>query len=281
MKNRIILASVLAMAMAASGCVKIEETSTLVASTDVAETVPATKAVTEETTETTEEDAAASAWFTEGDYTAIVDGEDKELLYHFDDETSGSVDDGDDVKAFTCEQSEGEVVFQFEDEDDERRMFMEDGEDGSFIGTVLGVTYIFTSADVEAETEETTEEEEEDVLEAPPLMGAFEGTYADPVAGRATIEIYNKGAGQYSVKIHWSNSAYDTYIWEFTGTTDEENVLNYEDCMKSHIVFDEDDSETTELEYSDGVGAMKLTDQGLVWIDEEEGAADDMVFIKQ
>ena len=98
---------------------------------------------------------------------------------------------------------------------------------------------------------------------------------------RALIMI--SGAGDSAnIDITWSGSVSESAVWEMTGTFDAAtSSLNYENGVLRHVVYKSDGSEeSSETIYEDGTGkliydAVKNT---LIWQDDKEHAADDMIF---
>ena len=108
----------------------------------------------------------------------------------------------------------------------------------------------------------------------------FAGLYYEEIAGRGEIEVTNNGDNTYNVYIRWAGSAFEYGTWEFSGEFDGRQVLNYTNCVNKHIICDENGNETVETEYTDGTGYIKITDEGLFWQDDQDGAGDDTKFIK-
>ncbi|MBO5994234.1 MAG: hypothetical protein J6Q41_01825 [Firmicutes bacterium] len=106
----------------------------------------------------------------------------------------------------------------------------------------------------------------------------YTGTYVEVVAGRGII-IINKVADVYSVVINWSDSAFESYEWVFSGDFDDEGVLEYDDCIKKDIVYEVEEEGTVSKVYENGTGRLRLTDEGVIWEDDIEHTADDANFI--
>ena len=104
------------------------------------------------------------------------------------------------------------------------------------------------------------------------------GTYVEVVAGRGII-IVNKVGDVYSVVINWSDSAFESFEWVFSGTFDDEGVLEYDDCIKKDIVYEVEEEGTVSKVYENGTGRLRLTGEGLIWEDDIEHTADDANFV--
>ena len=150
-------------------------------------------------------------------------------------------------------------------------------------------------ADTEEEEEEPEEEDETQATETQSLedkeadLAALQqsasesdaphtGTYVEATAGRGII-IVNKVGDVYSVVVNWSDSAYESYEWVFSGEFDDRGVLEYSDCIKKDIVYEVEEEGTVSKIYEDGTGRLRLTDDGLIWEDDIEHIADDISFI--
>ncbi len=109
---------------------------------------------------------------------------------------------------------------------------------------------------------------------------SYDGTYVETVAGRGviTIETYE---GKCDVVVEWPNSAAEVCYWNFSGNFDENGVLEYSDCQKLVSTFSEDGTEETLSEYADGTGRLKMTEDGIVWEDDQENIAEGSVFAAQ
>ena len=106
----------------------------------------------------------------------------------------------------------------------------------------------------------------------------YTGTYVEIMAGRGII-IVNKVADVYSVVVNWSDSAFESFEWVFSGTFDENGVLEYDDCIKKDIVYEVEEEGTVSKVYENGTGRLRLTDDGLIWEDDIEHVADDANFV--
>lgn len=113
----------------------------------------------------------------------------------------------------------------------------------------------------------------------------FAGTYSEQYAHRGVITVTNNGDNTYMVHIHWAGSALESAEWDFTGEFNGRQVLYYTDCMKTHIIYNQDGERTEEIEYTNGTGHLQIAEEGtktgLVWVDDVENAAEDAFFIKE
>lgn len=109
------------------------------------------------------------------------------------------------------------------------------------------------------------------------------GVWADNVAGRATIEIAPaEEAGRYAILVSWGNSAFETYQWTMTAAPTENNVLYYDDCVKTIVSLPETEGEEEKIEevYTGGHGQfVLLSTNEIQWTDDIEDAAGDLLFI--
>ena len=111
-----------------------------------------------------------------------------------------------------------------------------------------------------------------------PVMN-FAGTYA---MDRCAIEVTSSGKDGAVFHINWGSSASEHTEWDMSGTFDPDTLtVAYSDAVKRDVVFKEDGTaESDTVIYSDGTGTFTFNDKDntLVWKDEKEHAADDMVF---
>ena len=106
----------------------------------------------------------------------------------------------------------------------------------------------------------------------------YTGTYVETQAGRGVI-IINKVGDVYSVVVSWSDSAYESFEWIFSGNFDENGVLEYTDCIKKDIVYEVEEEGTVSKVYENGTGRLRLTNDGVIWEDDIEHVADDANFM--
>ena len=126
--------------------------------------------------------------------------------------------------------------------------------------------------------EEPQEEPAEETFSADEMIG----TWAEKVAGRATITIEPaEEAGRYAVQISWGSSAFETYLWSMTAEPTADNVLYYNDCTHTIVTFAEDGTEeNTEEVYTGGHGQFELLSTNeIMWTDDIENAAEDLLFV--
>ena len=111
-----------------------------------------------------------------------------------------------------------------------------------------------------------------------PIMN-FVGTYAND---RCSIEVQaadNKTGVNFTVT--WGSSAAETSEWAMSGNFDESTMsVTYTDGLRKDMVFNEDGTTKSEtIVYQNGKGTFTFgKDNTLTWKDEQEHAADDMVF---
>ena len=112
-----------------------------------------------------------------------------------------------------------------------------------------------------------------------PIMN-FIGLYAKD---RCSIEVSaadEKDGAEFLVR--WGSSAAEHSEWHMSGTFDTETLtVNYDNCEKKDVVFKEDGTiESETVVYENGKGSFTFSegDASLIWNDEEEHQADDMIF---
>ena len=108
----------------------------------------------------------------------------------------------------------------------------------------------------------------------------YSGEYVETIAGRAAITVTQKDNG-YDVWIRWPNSTEEVYNWNFSGTFDDNGVMQYTDCEKTIITFDENGSDTSKTEYTDGTGKLLYHDNALTWQDDKDDSGKDAEFVKE
>lgn len=144
-----------------------------------------------------------------------------------------------------------------------------------FLSVLMLMVMVFAMVSCGGTSEEAATEEDGQN----PVMNLV-GTYA---CDRASILIAAKGQDGIVATVTWGSSAFETSEWAMTGTFDSETLsFKYEDCIRTNIAFAEDGTiQSEERVYSGGHGSMTFTDGEkitLVWQDDEEDVAKDMVF---
>lgn len=110
-----------------------------------------------------------------------------------------------------------------------------------------------------------------------PVMN-FIGPY---VCDRATMLIEADGDTGAKVSVTWGGSASETAEWTMSGPFDTEDlVIEYHDCVKKDVTYNEDgDVESEEEVYTGGHGFINFGENGtLTWQDDIEHVADNMTF---
>ncbi|MBR3202471.1 MAG: hypothetical protein IKF60_02665 [Solobacterium sp.] len=110
-----------------------------------------------------------------------------------------------------------------------------------------------------------------------PIMN-FVGTYAKD---RASILVEADGMQESKFTIMWGSSAAETSEWTMSGVLNTETLtVDYTNGVRKNLVFNEDGSVASEeIVYENGKGSFKFDGTNkLVWTDEQEHAADDMIF---
>ncbi len=123
--------------------------------------------------------------------------------------------------------------------------------------------------DVKTESETKTEETKiNEYLTIP------EGDYQDRIGQRATMNVKFKDQIYY-FEINWSNSAFDSSRWTFSGRYDVSiGGVYYKDSRSVTLEYDNDDPSKDPMEtevYTLGTGVMKLENNLLYWKDDQEG----------
>ncbi len=119
------------------------------------------------------------------------------------------------------------------------------------------------------------------VKEPDTLLGAFEGDWAEKMAGRGMITISKSLApGKVNVVASWPNSASEMNTWEMTAILNEEGGLSYENGHYMLIEFDEDGEDWITDERWEESGEFYLNGEGnLCWRDDSEDDDEDSEFI--
>ena len=127
----------------------------------------------------------------------------------------------------------------------------------------------------EPSTEEASTEAEEDGQN--PVMN-FIGVYAYE---RASIEVECEGTENAKFTVMWGSSAAEHREWTMSGKFDEATqTVEYDNCACKDVVFNEDGTVESETPvYENGTGSITFgEDMTLTWKDDQDHAADDMVF---
>ena len=113
-----------------------------------------------------------------------------------------------------------------------------------------------------------------------PADDPYVGTYVETQAERATmvIEYYE---GMYYVTVDWSSGPEDHSHWTFHGHFDDDGVLEYFNGLKTVDQPDDSGDLIPVMEYNYGAGTIRMTADGIVWDDEQEHAANGLVFAAQ
>lgn len=131
----------------------------------------------------------------------------------------------------------------------------------------------------EATSAESTESEAVTVSEE-----LFAGYYLDE-NGSASLTIDSINDTDYKIYITRKEPDSNTTEWYFTGGFDGRQVLHYDSCIKTLTTAADDGSVSSEKEYSDGTGYLRISEEGtktgLIWSDDKESAGSGFFFIKQ
>ena len=107
-----------------------------------------------------------------------------------------------------------------------------------------------------------------------PMMN-FIGTYTN---GRAMMTVSCSGTDQVSVHISWAGSAFETSVWDMSGTAcicNEGIAFHYDNCTKETFIYSEDGNLISDAtEYTNGSGSIDFlsSDNNAYWYDAQEGA---------
>ena len=110
-----------------------------------------------------------------------------------------------------------------------------------------------------------------------PADDPYVGTYVETQGERATmvIEYYE---GMYYVTVDWSSGPEDHSHWTFHGHFDDDGVLEDFNGLKTVDQPDDSGDLIPVMQYNYGAGTIRMTADGIVWDDEQEHAADGLVF---
>ncbi len=98
----------------------------------------------------------------------------------------------------------------------------------------------------------------------------YNGTYYASDGGKAILTI-SGGPNVFNVGVNWSNGAYQTSSWTFSGSFDGRGVLNYNNATMSTSSYDTTGAETRIVNYINGTGYLQMNEQGLTWVDYAQG----------
>ena len=128
-----------------------------------------------------------------------------------------------------------------------------------------------------AETEAAPETPAAPDAQPAPADDPYVGTYVETQGERATmvIEYYE---GMYYVTVDWSSGPEDHSHWTFHGHFDDDGVLEYFNGLKTVDQPDDSGDLIPVMQYNYGAGTIRMTADGIVWDDEQEHAADGLVF---
>ena len=112
-----------------------------------------------------------------------------------------------------------------------------------------------------------------------PVMN-FVGLYG---AGKGSMLVEAEGENGAKFTVTWANGAAEKSQWVMSGDFDEESLsVAYSNCVKTDLVFTDDESDPAENEvYTDGTGRIVFDGEryALSWEDDQEHIADGTVFL--
>ena len=117
----------------------------------------------------------------------------------------------------------------------------------------------------------------EDPATQNPVMN-FVGEYQ---SDRAHAKVESAGDEDAKITIEWGGSSDELARWDIAGKLDRESLtLNYSDCTKTVITYDEDgEVESEEAEYTDGSGTITFNGDGtFTWHNDKSEDDEDMKF---
>jgi hypothetical protein len=105
----------------------------------------------------------------------------------------------------------------------------------------------------------------------------YAGSYYEETAGRGMMDITRNSDGTYSVEVNWASNASEKNIWNFTGEFNGRGLMNYYNCRKTTVAFDENGNYTYDsyglmtpyTTYTMGSGYIEFKDEGVLeWHDD-------------
>ena len=107
----------------------------------------------------------------------------------------------------------------------------------------------------------------------------YAGIYTESQTGQGSVEITLKENDSAFVVVRWIAPDGNNTAWHMSGVFDEKKkTIKYENGFKQIDNIGEDGAPA--YMYHDATGTFTFTDEGLLWEDDEEHFADDMVFIR-
>lgn len=129
-----------------------------------------------------------------------------------------------------------------------------------------------TETTVPPETQATTAPAEERQDPAAELAGEY-------VCDRCSITVAVAENGTLTFSVAWNGSLNELGVWEMHGAYDAETgTVDYSDC-ESYVLSDDEDGTQIRTDcYENGAGRFIFRDGTLLWEDEQEHMADNMIF---
>ena len=299
-KTAIIIGLMAAMTASICGCKKSnsdkKDDKTTSEVTEATTESTTEEAKTDDTKEATEAKAQAddTVYFGRGVYEVTTGGE-LFSYYCFYDESNGTALNPDlgTGMGFTCEQSDGKIVFHFGGISNSDVMNISvNGPEITGKYEDSDKTYLFQSMDSDPESFRDNfyaqyDENKKDDNNS--VTSGYEGTYVESVAGRGMMDIRKESDNSYLITVNWSASYNTVANWTMHGTFDDNGVLNYTDCTKLITVYDESGNPTTDengnqtpvIEYENGKGTLTFSFGEITWDDQNEHIADGCTFVMQ
>ncbi len=94
------------------------------------------------------------------------------------------------------------------------------------------------------------------------------GTWYEQKVGRGVLDITANEDGTANAEIVWSNSAFETNVWEMVlAYSPETSTLDYLNGTKTILNFEKGNDPEKTVVYEDGTGSFDILDDRLVWHD--------------
>ena len=101
---------------------------------------------------------------------------------------------------------------------------------------------------------------------SPAVTPGYTGEYVENIAKRGTMTI-SGNPGEYTVKVHWSSSAWEYTEWTFKGTFDANGVMNYQNAVRIDYTYENEETVKSVTIYTNGTGKLvySAAENGLYW----------------
>ena len=134
---------------------------------------------------------------------------------------------------------------------------------------ILMMILCVTGCDKKQET--PAEDKKEDIATSVPEE--YRNTYADKIAGRATMKIEAD-----TVTVDWPQSAAEMYHYEMPVTYNEtDNTISYTNALLKNITYKEDGTSVENEVYNDGNGYFEVNGDTIIWHNEKENVVNEFI----